>query len=245
MAMQKYHPRLQILQGLCVLAAGACCLTAYGQDDKTSASGGVSVNISGSVSKEAKPATEKKSEFDEIRAKVKEMQELITNSAAKFAKAANGSAKDRIAQLDGVIATIDSSLKELGENGKLYQNISTAIAVAEQKQKYYKDKASDPKVDGKIREGYDKLSRNFETQLSSMYDKKILLSKEAANLTAKKNSLGQQKDFVADLIQADEMQAANDALIEVIASVKGVADAIDNFAGQMTAPQPAEGRQQK
>jgi len=221
-----------IALGFAVLMLG---VSSYGQNAAVSgdvaASGGVKFGVSGSLSKPKGTAVTSKDAkgMDQVEERVKGMQESIKKAVEQFQKA-NGSANDKLARLDSVLASINNSLAEIGDNGPIYQEIAKAVKTSEEQQKKYKDKVTDPKIEAKIREQYQKLADKIGKNINDLYERRIVLGKARADLEQRKSSITQQKDFIVDLMTADDISAANEALLQVIDSVKGVVQSIDTFA---------------
>lgn len=199
-----------------------------------SASGGLDVDLGG-IAKGAgtKTASEAPKGMEQIDQRAKAMQESIKKAVEQFQKANNSTREEKLARLDKVLSTIDSSLTEIGENGPLYAEINKAVKTSEEQQKKYKDKTTDPTLDAKIRERYQKLADKIGKNINDLYERRIVLGKTRTDLEKRKNGLTQEKDFIVDLITADDIGAANEALLQVIDSVKGVAQAIDDFASNI------------
>lgn len=172
--------------------------------------------------------------MDEVEARVKTMQDAIKAAVTQFQRA-NGPTSEKMARLDKVLAVIDASLAEISENGPLYQEIGKAMKTSEALQAKYKDKATDPKIDAKIREKYQGLTNKLGTTINGLYERRMVLGDTRTDLEKRRGGLNQERDFIADLITADEMDIANQALLDVIDSVKGVVTSIDQFAENITA----------
>ena len=172
--------------------------------------------------------------LDQIDERTKGMQAAITKAYEQF-RLANGSADDKLARLDAVLAAIDGGLSQISENGPLYQEIGKAVQASEALQKKYKDKATDPNIEAKLREKYETLASKVGLSANKLIDHRIILNKQRTELEQRKVGLSQQKDFVVDLIMADDIAAANDALKDVVDSVKGLVDSIDAFTENISA----------
>lgn len=176
--------------------------------------------------------------MDQVELRVKSMQEAIKAAVAQFQKA-NGSADEKMARLDKVLAAINASLEEIGEKGPLYNEIDKAIKLSEAQRAKYKEKTTDANIEAKIREKYQKLADKIAANINDLYERRIVLGKARADLEKRRTSLTQEKDFIVDLITADDIASANQALLDVIASVTAVVNSIDEFAENITAT-PAE-----
>lgn len=177
--------------------------------------------------------------MDEVEARVKTMQDSIKAALSQFQRA-NGLPSEKIARLDKVLAVIDASLSEIGDNGPLYKEIGKALEISETLQTKYKDKSTDPKIEAKLREKYQKLADKSADNINALVERRMVLGKTRGDLEKRRVGLNQERDFIVDLITADEIDAANQALIEVIDSVKAVVVSIDKFAENITAAPEAE-----
>ncbi len=180
----------------------------------------------------------KKSSIDEIEVRVKTLSEAI-QLASEQLKAATQDDSVRLQHLDDVIGAAKSALGELNDGGELFDMLQQAIQDTEEKQKKYKDKSVDPNVSAKIREQYDKLSRRFGDLINQLYDKKILINKQRGELEDTLKEFTDQREFFADLMKANELEAANDTLLMVLESVNDLNSSFNDFAGKFVGEQEA------
>jgi len=226
----------------CALVAGVCVagMSVYvqGAEAEVSASIGGKFGIGGSGDKSKVEATKEadkpKTPMDDISQRAGDLQEKVKTAVLMFQKANNASREERMSRLDQVISTIDNSLGEMGETGPLYKEIDKALKTTAETQKKYKDKALNPSLDAKMRERYEKLVAKLDVESNNLVNRRSVLRKACEDLDHRKKGLVQEKDFVIDLMAADDLKAANEALIAVIDTVKGVSEAIDKFAENMT-----------
>ena len=174
----------------------------------------------------------KQTKMEGIETRVTAMQAAIKTAVSQFEKA-NSDAKDRVARLDKVVATIDNSIAELADDGPLFREIEASIKTTEEQKSRYKDKAFDPSVDARNRERYRVLMARLDKNVSDLVEKRMILRDQRTELSKQRDSLAQDKDFILDLMTADEISAANEALGEVIASVQAVVKSIDEFAANI------------
>lgn len=190
----------------------------------------------------AQQATEendaKKSGIEAIEIRVKTLRESI-QLASEQLEAATQDQSVRLQRLDDVILAAKTAMGELNDGGELFDLLKKAIEDTEEKQKKYKEKSVDPNVSAKIREQYDKLGRRFGDLINQLYDKKILINKQRGELEETLKEFTDQRDFFADLIQANELEAANDTLLMVLESVKELNTSFNDFAGKFVGEQEA------
>lgn len=184
--------------------------------------------------------------FAELEKSVKNMSENIKAAAEQFEKMTSTSAKDRIVKLETLLSTVNAALAELKEDGAFFKCIDLAIKDAENTMKSYKEKSTDPKISGKTREQYANLSSGFKKTMDSFYDKRKLITTERDNLAMTSKELLEQKDFIGDAMKIDEMKKANEALDNVIVSIKSVRQSMENLAeGILSDSAKGPGKEQK
>lgn len=172
--------------------------------------------------------------MDDVEARVKAMQDAIKNAFDQFRRA-NSSTDEKMARLDKVLAAIDASLAEIRDGGALQNEIGKSIKQSEVAQAKYKEKTMDPNIEARIREQYQKLVEKIGVNINQLYERRMVLGQARAELEKRRNGLAQEKDFIVDLIAADEIAMANEALLDVIKSVNEVVKSIDDFAANMAA----------
>ncbi len=182
---------------------------------------------------EKKEAKEKLSGFPELKNLVKDMQSKIDKASDKLADA-NRPPEVIIGELAELIHIASGAKGELDEGGKLFEELKKAIQTTEAKQKEYKDKSNDPQISAKIRQRYDRLAVRFETLGEELYDRQILINRQRDDLGKHIKEWTDEKGFIADLITAGMLEDANQALIEVLDSVKAVNESFTTFAKDFT-----------
>ncbi|HMP75062.1 MAG TPA: hypothetical protein PKE12_02085 [Kiritimatiellia bacterium] len=172
--------------------------------------------------------------MDDVEARVKAMQDSIKNAFTQFQRA-NSSPDEKMVRLDKLLVAIDSSLAELREGGPLHKEIGKAITHSEAIQSKYKNKTTDPNIEAKIRERYQKLADKIALEINQLYQRRMVLNQAISELDKQRAGLTQERDFIVDLITIDEITEANAALLEVVDSVKAVVDSINRFAENIVA----------
>lgn len=182
--------------------------------------------------------------LDGLEEKINGMKTSIEAAIGALGKA-NAPATERAARLDAVIASLDNSIAELGESGQLYGEIGKAVDGAKELQNKYKDKVLDPNIEARIREKYQILIDKSTQSVNSLVDKRMLLGKAHRDLQGRRNTMAQEKDFILDMIQADELAVANESLNGVLLSVRDVVRSIDDLAASVSEEPAVAGKEQQ
>jgi len=163
-----------------------------------------------------------------VQQKVKDLQNNVSLARTKLEKA-NATPEERTKEFDDVIAVVSGALTEVSPKGAVYEQVNTAIKNCEERAKYFKDKASDPKLKGDMQLKYQELSKKFEASNKGLYQTMIALNNQRSSLQSKLEEVSQSKGLYVDLVQADQMKEANEAVIAVVASMKDVDSALDSM----------------
>ena len=163
-----------------------------------------------------------------VEQKVKELQSNVSRAREKLEKA-NASPAERTKEFDDVISAVNGALVEVSPKGAVYEQINTAIKTSEERAKYFKDKASDPKLKGEMQLKYQDLSKKFESSNKGLYQAMMSLNNQRTNLQSKLEEVSQSKGLYVDLVQADQMVEANNAVIDVVTAMKEVDSALDSM----------------
>lgn len=186
---------------------------------------------------------EKPGNIQDLENRVKAMQAAINDAAQKL-EIANRPPDERIKELEELIGVAQDALNNLSEGGDLFEALATAIKTTEDKKKEWNDKANDPKISAKVRVNYDRLKVRFEKLAEELFDKQILINQQRDELGKHIKEWGDQKMYIADLILADDLAMANEALLDVLNSVKDVNESFNEFAGKFTGEPQEETEQQ-
>lgn len=169
-----------------------------------------------------------------VEQKVKELQNNVNLARGKLEKA-NANTTERQKEFDEVIAAVNGALVEVSPKGSVHEQLNTAIKTAEERAKYFKDKASDPKLKGDMQLKYQELSKKFEASNKGLYQAMMSLNNQRSSLQAKLEEVSQSKGLYVDLVQAQQMQEANEAVVAVVASMKDVDSALDSMMKNVSA----------
>lgn len=87
---------------------------------------------------------------------------------------------------------------------------------------------------GSLRDKYNSLVQKAQKNINELYDRKVLLSKQRDELKQRLKELAQNKEFIVDVMEQNEIELASQELLAVIDSVRKVNSAIEQFAEAMT-----------
>ena len=174
---------------------------------------------------------------------------LVQDHVANLAKAiesakvklqqATSSTEARQAQFDEMIGTIQKAIVEVSEGGETFAVLSTAIQQSETKMKDYKNKMSDPNTSVKTQEVYQRLAEKFKRSSEELYRSKMSLNTRRSELDDALKMAQEQKTLFIDMIQADELLEANEAVKKLAEAMSKVSNSINDMASEMGAEKPA------
>jgi chromosome segregation ATPase len=173
------------------------------------------------------------------------VQDHVTNLAKAIESAksklqqATGSTEARQAQFDEMIGTIQKAIVEVSEGGETFAVLSTAIQQSETKMKDYKNKMSDPNTSVKTQEVYQRLAEKFKRSSEELYRSKMSLNTRRSELDDALKMAQEQKTLFIDMIQADELLEANEAVKKLAEAMSKVSNSINDMASEMGAEKPA------
>ena len=173
------------------------------------------------------------------------VQDHVTNlaKAIETAKAklqeATSSTDARQVQFDEMITTIQQAIVEVSDGGETFTVLSTAIEQSETKMKDYKNKMSDPNTSAKTQEVYQRLAEKFKRSSESLYHSKMSLNTRRSELDDALKTAQEQKTLFIDMIQADELLEANEAVKKLADAMAKVSSSINDMASEMGAEKPA------
>jgi chromosome segregation ATPase len=152
---------------------------------------------------------------------------------------ATTSPEARQVQFDEIITTINQALAEVSEGGETYSILSTAIQQAESKMKEYKTKMSDPGTSPKTQEVYQRLAGKFKQSAEDLYRSKMSLNTRQADLNEALKMAVEQRTLFIDMIQADQLLEANEAVKNLADAMSKVTDSINDMATELGVEKPA------
>ena len=168
-----------------------------------------------------------------IESHVKNMQKAIQDAIEKLDVVSEVSHEERIQRLENFLTVAKNSLTGLSDGGELFDALEEAVGKTEEARQEAKKRSSDPEIPARIRDKYAAVERELAESKDDLYDKKILIDNQRGKLEVTIKEWEAEKDYYAYLIMLDEIAQANEALIEVINSAKGLNDSINSFAVDM------------
>jgi hypothetical protein len=169
------------------------------------------------------------------------MKQKVEIAVDKFGKA-GGSLDERMAELTVLENDIRESLVPLQPGGALLAAVDKNMQQTETLQKKYAAKAITPGLSSKLRNKYEGLAQRYEKNIDRAYDNKGLLDKSRKKLEERLVELSQNKEFIADLMQADETELALEEFEGIIDGIQGIEKTIGEMVdkigegGQTTTP---------
>jgi uncharacterized phage infection (PIP) family protein YhgE len=163
-----------------------------------------------------------------IMVKIQDLQSK-TALAKKSLEIAIRPAKEREKDLDESIAIITAVLAEVSDGGEVYQKLQQAITASEGKLKEYKAKMSDPDASVKNQEAYMNLVNKFKTATDGLIKQRMAVTRERENVTAALKDAKDNRILFLDLVQADDLEAANAAVKEMVKSMVQVSESLSGI----------------
>lgn len=194
---------------------------------------GFSMDVFAQNKKDDRTKQSSQSTIAELDERVKDLKAKTDNAIKRLTGALKGGDQDRRKELEDFLKTAKDALGAISEGGALYDKLDEAKKLTEEKQEKYDDRAKDPTISAKVREQYSNLARRFDKQIENFYEKRILLGKHRDEMMTMIKEMEDQKEFYADLVLANELQAANDALDLVLESAMKMNHSIGKFVNEM------------
>ena len=176
-------------------------------------------------------------------------KQLVQDHVANLAKAidaaksklqqATASPAARQAQFDEMINTIQKAIAEVSDGGETFSVLSNAIQQSETKMKDYKNKMSDPNTSAKSQEIYQRLAEKFKRSSEELYRSKMSLNTRRSELADALKTAQEQKTLFIDMIQADQLLEANEAVKSLADAMSKVTNSINDMASEMGSVKPA------
>jgi len=152
---------------------------------------------------------------------------------------ATSSSEARLVQFDEMITTVQQAIAEVSDGGETFTVLNTAIQQSETKMKDYKNKMSDPNTSAKTKEVYQRLADKFRRSSEGLYSSKMSLNTRRSELDDALKMAQEQKTLFIDMIQADELLEANEAVKQLADAMAKVSNSINDMVSEMGAEKPA------
>lgn len=169
---------------------------------------------------------------------VANLAKSIETAKAKLQQATSSS-EARLVQFDEMITTVQQAIAEVSDGGETFTVLNTAIQQSETKMKDYKNKMSDPNTSAKTQEVYQRLADKFKRSSEELYRSKMSLNTRRSELDDALKMAQEQKTLFIDMIQADELLEANEAVKQLADAMAKVSNSINDMASEMGAEKPA------
>jgi hypothetical protein len=169
---------------------------------------------------------------------VANLAKSIETAKAKLQQATSNT-EARLVQFDEMITTVQQAIVEVSDGGETFTVLNTAIQQSETKMKDYKNKMSDPNTSAKTQEVYQRLADKFKRSSEELYRSKMSLNTRRSELDDALKMAQEQKTLFIDMIQADELLEANEAVKQLADAMAKVSNSINEMASEMGAEKPA------
>jgi len=187
----------------------------------------------GNVKVEASSSASQPSPTDSGMAdKIKLMQDSIQKATDRL-KNAGKSGTEQINELEKMSQSVQEAVKEVSEGGSLHNELMKRISDTGAKAKAFHEKSTDPNTSASMQATYNKLEKVANDQKDKLYQTSIALQNEKSALEKTLKTVNENKTLVSDLISLKELEAANEAVMEVIGSMKSVNNGFEELLGKI------------
>jgi hypothetical protein len=160
------------------------------------------------------------------------MNQKVAIAVDKFSKA-GGNTEERMADLTVLEISIKEALVPLQPGGALLESVDKNMKQTELLQKKYAAKAIQTGLSSKLRIKYTDLAKRYEKNIDRAWDNKGILDQSRNKLEERLVELSQNKEFIADLMQAEETELALDEFEGIIEGVQDIAKTIGGMVDQI------------
>ena len=175
----------------------------------------------------------------QIQEHVAQLAKSIEAAKAKL-QTASATPAARAAQFDEMIGTIQKAVAEVSDGGETMGLINTALKQNEDKLREYKNKKSDSNISAKTQEVYQRLEEKFKKSNDELYRAKMSVNTRRADLEQALKSAQEQKTLFLDMIQADQLLEAAEAVKALADNMAKVTNSITDMAAELGATPPAK-----
>ncbi len=200
----------------------------------------VSLKAGGSVKVEAAPESAPGAASTAgMEDRVKALQDSIKTATDRLQNAGKSN-QERIKQLEGLAQTVQSALKEVSPNGSLHSELQKRISETEAKVKAYHDKSIDPSISVATQAKYRILENKLSTNRERLYKSSMAMDAQRMDLEKKLNDVSENKDLIADMVAANDLEEANKAILDVVKNMAAVNQTFDGLLKDITSAGVAE-----
>ncbi len=207
----------------------------------------VSLKAGGSVKVEAAPGSAPgapgsapgASTTSGLEENIKGLQDSIKKATDRLQNAGKAS-QEKIKQLDGLAQTVQSALKEVSPNGGLYSELQKSISATEARAKAYHDKSIDPNISAETQLKYRNLENRLSGAKEGLYKSMMALDAQRIDLEKRLRDVNENKELVADMLAANDLEEANKAVLDVVKNMGAVNQSFDGLLKNITSAGVAE-----
>ncbi|MFZ4695949.1 MAG: hypothetical protein ACOYMV_12560 [Verrucomicrobiia bacterium] len=169
-----------------------------------------------------------KDDAPDFQPALKQLTDSIAATMELFTKAGQPDA-ERMKGFERNIASIQQALDATAENGDLDKLIQKAVTKNTEIMKRMETSSNAADTPAEQRETYAKYAIRMKAALAECANQRIALLRTRAGLDERKQSILKNKQFYVDAIAMQDMEMANTALANTVASMKMVNTAIDEL----------------
>jgi hypothetical protein len=170
---------------------------------------------------------------------VRGLQESIRKATDRLQNAGKSS-QEKIKQLEGLSQTVQNALKEVSPNGGLYSELQKSIAATEARARAYHDKSIDPNISAETQLKYRNLENRLSGAKEGLYKSMMALDAQRIDLEKRLRDVNENKELVADMLAANDLEEANKAVLEVVKNMGAVNQSFDGLLKNITSGGVAE-----
>lgn len=170
---------------------------------------------------------------------VRGLQESIKKATDRLQNAGKSS-QEKIKQLEGLSQTVQNALKEVSPNGGLYSELQKSITATEARAKAYHDKSIDPNISAETQLKYRNLENRLSGAKEGLYKSMMALDAQRIDLEKRLRDVNENKELVADMLAANDLEEANKAVLDVVKNMGAVNQSFDGLLKNITSGGVAE-----
>lgn len=217
---------------LCLALPGS--LRAQGASDILKTVQAASANVLGAAATaaagQAQPApgpdADMAAAIDALKAQIEQSMTAFTKSSMPDA--------EKLKLFDKSLANLDMLLEQTKEGGPLDGLIQKSYTENKKKLDAIKQKANDTSIPAEMRAKYESRLDSFAKAIEATGEKRLVLIRTRNDLVKRRDLVVQNKQFYIDMMSFDDLEAANQTLDNVIASMNNLNDVIDKLGANLT-----------
>lgn len=164
-----------------------------------------------------------------------ELQGATEKLAANIKKALaafrdiNKPAPEKVKEFNGIITEIETALNLVERNGELHGEVQSAVKLALDKARKYKEKAKASDTPDEFRKDYEELSVKFEVNARKAGIFMVAIIETRLDLGTQLVYVKKNREYYIAMIEADQLEKANKVLAKVVLNMNEVAQALLNL----------------